>query len=130
MGFLRYIEGHPLEAHCVKQRLFDIWASQRTGKNSKTLTVSTIHHVSNTEFADEIKNTRREDNECITSHDVSSLFTSIPVTSALDIIKNKLGQDTELLNRTTISANNIIELLEFCLFNNYFLFQDQFFKQT
>ena len=49
--------------------------------------------------------------------------------SALDI-KKRLEQDTELPNRTTLSASNTIELLVFCLNNMYFLFQDQFFEQT
>ena len=77
-----------------------------------------------------MKKSRLEKGECITSYDVSTLFTSIPPTSAIKIIKNKLEQDTELHNRTIISANNILELLEFCLCNTYFLFQHQFYEQT
>ena len=73
-----------------------------------------------------MKNSRLEEGECITSYDVSSSFTSIPVTSAI----NKLEQDTELPQRTAMSANNIIELLEFCLCNTPFLFQGQFFAQA
>ena len=38
------------------------------------------HHVNNTrEFADEIRNTKLEEGECITSYDVTALFTSAPV---------------------------------------------------
>ena len=75
----------------------------------KPLAGRAIHHVNNTkEFADEIKKTKLEEGECITSYDVSSLFTSIPVAAAIDIIKNRLEQDTELPNRTIMSANNII----------------------
>ena len=29
-----------------------------------------------------------------------------------------------------MSTNNILELLEFCLYNTYFLFQGQFYEQT
>ena len=58
------------------------------------------------------------------------MFAAVPVSSALDIIKNRLKQDTDLPNRTIMSANNIIELLGFCLNNTYFLFQEQFFEQT
>ena len=64
------------------------------------------------------------------SYDVSALFASIPVTSAIEIIRNKLEQDTELQKRTTMSANNILGLLEFCLCHTYFLFQGQFYEQT
>ena len=97
----------------------------------KPLTGNTIHHVNNCkEFADDMKKTRLEKGECIISYDISTLLASIPVTSAIQIIKNKLEQDTELHKRTTISAINTLELLEFCLCNTYFLFQSQFYEQT
>ena len=76
-----------------------------------------------------MKKTRLVEGECIISYDVTGLFTSIPVTYAIEIIRYKWEQDTELHKRTTMSANNIWELLEFCLCNT-FLFQDQFYEQT
>ena len=82
------------------------------------------------EFAEEIKKYKLEKDECIISYDVSALFTSIPVKSALNIIKKKLEQDQELKNRTSMSINNIMELLEFYLCNSYFLFQGKFYEQT
>ena len=54
----------------------------------------------------------------------------MPVPSALDIIKNKLDQDADLPSRTNMSAENITELLEFCLSNTYFTFQEVFYEQT
>ena len=75
-----------------------------------------------------MKKTKLEEGKCIISYDVSVLFTSIPVASAIEIIRNKLEQDTELHKRTTMSANNILEQLEFCLCNTYFLFQVQFYE--
>ena len=61
----------------------------------KPLTGNTIHHVNNSkEFADDMKKTRLEKGECTISYDVSALFTSIPVTSAIQTIKYKLEQDT------------------------------------
>ena len=95
------------------------------------LTGNTIHHVNNSkEFAGDMKKTRLEKGECIISYDVSALCTSIPVTSAIKIMKNKSEQDTELHKRTTMPASSILELLEFCLCNTYFLFQGQFYEQT
>ena len=77
----------------------------------KPLTGNTIHHVNNSkDFADDMKKTQLEEGECIISYDVSALSTSIPVTSAIDIIRNKLKQDTELHKRTNMSAKNILEL--------------------
>ena len=97
----------------------------------KPLTGNTIDHVKNSrEYSDDMKKTRLELGECITSYDVSSLFTFIPITSAIGIIRNKLEQYTELPKRTTMSATNIKEVMEFCLCNTYFFFQGKFYEQT
>ena len=46
----------------------------------KPLVGKSIYHVNNSkEFAEEIRNTRLEEEECITTFDVTSLFTSITV---------------------------------------------------
>ena len=44
----------------------------------------------------EIKKNNLEKGECIISYVVSALFTSIPMKSAMKIIKDKLEQDKEL----------------------------------
>ena len=96
----------------------------------KSLVGATEHHVNNSmEFTEEIKKMKLEKGECLTSYDVSALFTSIPISSALDIINNKLQDDTDFHNRTKMSTNNIIELLDFCLRNTYFVFQGVFYQQ-
>ena len=97
----------------------------------KPLVGNSIHHVNNSkEFTEEIRNIKVERGECITSFDVTALYTSIPVADAIEVIKRRLEQDTELPRRTTWSPNNILKLLEFCLVNTYFLFDGQFFEQT
>ena len=104
--------------------------AKELAKIIKPLVGTSEHHVNDTkEFADEIKKTKLEEGECITSCNVTALFTSVPVSSALEIIKNKLEQDTDLPNRSNMTAYNIIELLGFCLNNSYFLFQDVFYEQ-
>ena len=78
----------------------------------KPLTGNTIHPVNNSmEFSDDIKMIKLEEGECIISYDVSALFTSIPVKSALEVTKKKLEQDTELHQRTPMSIQNILDLL-------------------
>ena len=52
------------------------------------------------------------------------------IKSALEVTKKKLEQDTELHQRASMSIQDILELLEFCLCNTYFLFQGQFYEQT
>ena len=96
--------------------------AKELGRILKPLTRNTIHHVNNSsEFADDIRKIKLEEGECIFSFDVSALFTSIPVQSAIQVIKKKLEQDTGLHKRTTMSTSNIFEHLEFCLCNTYFL---------
>ena len=82
------------------------------------------------EFAEEIRNIKLERGECLTSFDVTALYTSIPVADAIEVIKRRLEQDTGLPRRTTWPSENILKLLEFCLVNTYFLFNGQFFEQT
>ena len=64
--------------------------------------------------------------ECLSSYDVSALFTSVPVDPALNSIKEK---DHTLKESTVMAVSDIILLLEFCLKNTYFSFQDQFYEQ-
>ena len=98
--------------------------SKELARIIKPLVGSTEHYVNTSkEFTEEIKKIKLEEGERITSYDVSALFTSISIPSALDIINNKLQEDTDLHNRTNMTTHNIIELLDFCLNNTYFTFQ-------
>ena len=56
----------------------------------KPLAGTSIHHVNNTkEFAEQIRNTKLEGQECIT-YEVAALLTAVPVSSGIEIIKNRL----------------------------------------
>ena len=97
----------------------------------KPLSGNKNHQVLNSkEFAADIKKIKLEEGECIMSYDVAAFFTSIPVKPAIEVVKKKLEQDTELHQRTTMSTQNILELLEFCLYNTYFLFLGNYYEQT
>ena len=50
--------------------------------------------------------------------------------SSLDIIRSKLEQDADLSTRTSMTADNILELLSFCLNKTYFVFQEVFYEQA
>ena len=63
------------------------------------------------------------------SFDVVSLFTSIPMALALEVTKAKLESDSTIPERTNMSTDNIMKLLEFVLDNNYFVFGGVFYKQ-
>ena len=68
--------------------------------------------------------------ECLRSYDVSTLFTSVPVDPSLRVIKDLLEKDSTLKDTTVLPVKDIILLLEFCLKNMYFSFQDQFCEQA
>ena len=63
------------------------------------------------------------------SYDVKALFTSVPKTKAITIIKQLLEQDQELQQRTSLAIENILSLLEFCITSTYFSFQGKFYEQ-
>ena len=61
---------------------------------------------------------------------MKALFTSVPVQPAIQIVKQRLQQDTTLPQRTSMSICQITSLLEFCLTQTYFLFQGKYYQQT
>ena len=61
---------------------------------------------------------------CNTEH------TSVPVDPVPGIMKDLLVKDPILKERTVMSVGDIVLLLEFCLKNTYFPFQDQFCEQV
>ena len=68
--------------------------------------------------------------ECLSTYDVSALFTSVPEDPALNIIKDLLEKDHTLKERTVLAVSDILLLLDFCLKNTYFSFQNQFYEQV
>ena len=69
------------------------------------------------------------DDEIMVSFDVVSLFTAIPVQKACAYICNKLMDDDTSQSRTNLTTDNVISLLEFVLFNSFFVYNDCFYKQ-
>ena len=89
------------------------------------------HHVHNTnDFVEQLKDVRLKKEESIISYDVTALFTSVPIQPVLKIIEQKLANDKDLQQRTTMSIKHITRLLEFCLISTYFGFQGQYYKQV
>ena len=97
----------------------------------KPLVGRSPHYVQNNkDFLECIRNIKLQPDECIMSYDVSALFTSIPIDPAIKIIQKHLEDDKDLSNRTSMTVNHIICLLEFCLRNAYFSFQGRYYEQT
>ena len=93
--------------------------------------VGESHYINSThDFVEQVKSVTLLPEECLSSYDVSALFTSVPVDLSLDIIKDLLEKDPTLKERTVMSVEDIVLLLEFCLKNTYFSFQSQFCEQV
>ncbi|CAB4008156.1 Hypothetical predicted protein, partial [Paramuricea clavata] len=80
------------------------------------------------EFASFIFNKKIEPNERIISFDVTSLFTSIPVDLALQIVKEELNNTTIWTQHAGLSADHN-GLLKFVLNNSYFIYEDCHYHQ-
>ena len=97
----------------------------------KPLVGQSPHHINSTQdFVEQAKHFKLESGECLSSYDVSALFTSVPIDPALNIIKDLLVKDNTLKERTVMDLEDIILLLEFCLKNTSFSFQGQFYEQV
>ena len=97
--------------------------AKELAKILKPLVGKSPHHITSTQdFVEQAKQIILEPGECLSSYDVSALFTSVPIDPALTIIKDLLKKDTTLKERTVMEVGDIILLLEFCLKNTYFSF--------
>ena len=84
------------------------------------------HHIKYT--GDFLWQVKVQPGECITSHDVSALFTYVPIEPAITIIRNKLELNQEIHKRTTMKVVQIISYYEFCLKTTYFQFNSRFYE--
>ena len=122
--------GMPLRPIVSSIGTFTYQTSKEVTRILKALVGRSPHHVKNTQdFIDQIKGIHLGQDECMMSYDGKALFTSVPTTKATTIIKQLLEQDQELQQRTSLSIENILSLLEFCINSTYFIFQGKFYEQ-
>ena len=105
--------------------------AKELAKILKPLVGKSPHHNNRTQdFVEQAKHITLAPGECLSSYGVSALFTSVPVDPSLNIIMDLLEKDHNLKERTVMEVSDIILLLEFCLKNTYFSFQDEFYEQV
>ena len=105
--------------------------AKELAKILKPLVGKSPHHINSTQdFVEQAKHITLAPGECLSSYDVSALFTSVPVDPAPNIIKDLLEKNHTLKERTVMEVNGIILLLAFCLKNTYFSLQDQIYEQV
>ena len=87
--------------------------AKELAKILKPLVGKSQHHITSTQdFVEQARQIKLEPGECLSSYDVSALFTSVPIDPALNIIKDLLDKDTTLKERTVMEVGDIILLLE------------------
>ena len=116
--------GVPLRPTVSSRGTVTYSTAKELAKILKPLVGMLSHHVLNTiDFVQHLKGTRLQQNECIISYDVKALSTSVPIQPVINIIHNKLANDKDLQQRTSMAIHHIISLLELCLKSTYFVFQ-------
>ena len=104
--------------------------SKELARILKPLVGRSPYHVhNNQDLLEDLKNLKLEKDECLMSFDVKALFTSVPIQPAIQVIKKLLEEDQDLKQRTSMSVDNTVSLLEFCLRSTYFTFKGRFYEQ-
>ena len=91
---------------------------------------NTAHTVKNSsEFVEHIKNTSIHQHESQVSFDVVSLFTSVPLKTAKNIVLRRLSNDSSLAERTTLSLTELEIALDLCFNSSFFTYNNIYYKQ-
>ncbi|XP_075158034.1 uncharacterized protein LOC142231304 [Haematobia irritans] len=91
--------------------------------------VSEKYNIKNSlQLKNNLKDLILDKNEILVSFDVISLFTNIPIHTAIQIIMKKWDIINDI---TKIPRSKFLEILKFCLMdNNYFIFDNHVYKQV
>ena len=81
------------------------------------------------DFADFISSQQLE-KDVFVSFDVVSLFTNIPTSLAVQVARKYLENDKDLEERTLLTVDSIILLLEMCLNATFLQFKQQYYRQV
>ena len=71
-------------------------------------------------FVSTVSNETILDNEIMVSFDVESLFTNVPIDAAVQTALQKLENDLNLADRSTLTPAQTADLLTFVLRSTYF----------
>ena len=105
--------------------------AKELAKILKPLVGKSPHHINSTQdFVEQVKHITLAPGECLSSYDVSALFTSDPIDPALKIIKNLLVKDPTIKDRTVLGYRWHYSPIRILSKNTYFSFQGQFFEQV
>ena len=90
--------------------------AKKLAKIPKPLVGKSPHHINSTQdFVEQPKHIMLAPGECLSSYDVSALFTLVPVDPALNIIRDLLDKDHTLMERTVVAVNESSSYWSFVL---------------
>ncbi|XP_071794470.1 uncharacterized protein [Asterias amurensis] len=105
--------------------------AQHLTKLLHPLVGKTPHHVPNSAgFIDIIKGIELQSSDILVSFDVKSLFTNVPTDEACQITLAVLEQDDTLTDRTSLTPDQIHDLLMTCVKSTYFQWRDGYYRQA
>ena len=84
---------------------------------------NTVNTQNSAYFAELIRSETLDADRFLVSFDVVSLFTKIPLDLPIKVAKERFRYDTSLGQRTSLSVEEIVDLLSFCLNTTYFVFE-------
>ena len=123
-------EGMPLRPIVSSIGAVTYAASKEASRILKPLVGRSPYHAQNTQdFIQQIEGIQLQLDQCMVSFDVKAPFTSVSIQPAINIIKKLLEEDQSHQQGITMSVNNIICLLEFCLKSTYFTYQGKYYEQ-
>ena len=97
--------GNPLRLIVSSREMVTYGVARVLSKVLKPLVGKSPHHIQSTgDFVSRAKGLTLQPEEFLTSYDVTSLFTSVPIDPAFNIIKDLLEKDEKLNDRTVLSV--------------------------
>ena len=121
----------PLRPFVASRNSITYNLAKHLSKLLSPLVGKTVRHLKNSQdLVSKLSSTTLAQDESLVSYDVTSLFTKVPADESVNIIRDRLKQDSCLHERTTLNADQIADLLSLCLKTTYLVYNGQFFKQV
>ncbi|CAF1469206.1 unnamed protein product [Rotaria sordida] len=88
------------------------------------------NNVKNTEeFISKLIDIKIDKDDRLASLDVIDLFNNVPISKSIDIVLKRI-EKTEIFCQSNLTKTDLRNLLELCLNNSYFTFNNKYYKQV
>ena len=80
------------------------------------------------EIAATLKTITLDKNDVLVSYDATALYPSVPLNECIELIVEKLRNDSSLSQRTKLTPDDILQLLNLCLKTSQFIYNDTIYS--